>query len=176
MKIRSDGQDASLIALDYYLLIWSQLDLIHAWQVYEDGFDLSRPTSNEGFEFDPALLLVIHACIMEQAAFEEEMNVKEAPEEVSIDLDTALVLKKILIKHRDLYGTSIAEDVSSLRNDSITGRTRMAIEVRLGEKEILAAALDSVQRLIADQSPQFSTSISSGELTTEASATKRQKI
>lgn len=143
--------------------------------MYDDGYDLHRPQANKGFEFDPALRLVIHACVIDQEAFEEEMRIKEAPEEVLFDLDTALVLKEILIQRRHSYGTSIAEDVFLLQNESIRGRTRMAVEVRLGEKEILAAALDSVENFIADHRPEFLISIPSGELTIEASATKRQR-
>lgn len=142
--------------------------------MHEDGYDLHRPPANESFEFDPALRLVIHACVMDQEAFEEEMKVKEAPDEVSFDLDTALVLRKVLIQRRDLYGTSIAEDVALLQDESINGRTRMAVEVRLGEKEILAAALDSAEKLIATHSSEFSMSVSDGEPTTEAS--KRRRI
>lgn len=144
--------------------------------MYEDGYDLHRPQANQGFEFDPALRLVIHACVIGEEAFKEEVRVKEAPEEVLFDLDTALVLKKILIQRRDLYGTSIAEDVVLLQNESIKGRTRMAVEVRLGEKEILAAALDSVEKFIANHRPEFLMSIPNEEPTIESSATKRQRM
>lgn len=144
--------------------------------MYEDGYDLHRPQANEDFELDPALLLVVHALLLNQEAFEEEMKAKEAPDEVPLDLGTALVLRKVLIQRRASYGTSIAEDVALLRDEPVKGRTRMAVEVRLGEKEILAAALDSVENLIASHSSDFSTSVSNEEPASGTSLTKRRKI
>lgn len=152
-----------------------QLELIDEWQVYEDGYDLHRPQANESFEFDPALRLVIHAFLLNQEAFEEEMKIREAPDEVSLDLGTALVLRKVLIQRRASYGSSIAEDVALLQSESVKGRTRMAVEVRLGEKEILAAALDSVETFIGTHSSEFSMPVSNEEPATGASATKRRK-
>ena len=63
-------------------------------------------------------------------------------------LEMALVLQKAIIKRRDVYSTSIAEDSDLLQNAALQGRRRMAIEVRLGEKEILACALEVVEENI----------------------------
>ena len=150
--------------------------MINEWEAYEDGYDLHRPQPNESFEFDPALQLVIHACLLSQEAFEEEMNAREAPDETSFDLGTALVLRKVLSQRRTSYGTSIAEDVALLQDESVKGRTRMAVEVRLGEKEILAAAIDSVEKQIGAHSSEFSTSVSVEEPMAVAPATKRRRI
>lgn len=144
--------------------------------MYEDGYDLHRPQPNESFEFNPALRLVIHALLLSQEAFEEEMKAREAPDEVSFDLGSALVLRKVLIKRRASYGTSIAEDVALLQDESIKGRTRMAVEVRLGEKEILAAALDSVEKHIGTHNSGFSTSVSNEESMAGAPGNKRRRI
>lgn len=144
--------------------------------MYEDGYDLHRPQPNESFEFDPALQLVIHACLLSREAFKEEMKAGEAPDEISFDLGIALVLRKVLIQRRASYGTSIAEDVSLLRDESVKGRTRMAIEVRLGEKEILAAAIGSVEKHIAAHNSDFSTSVSNEEPMAVVPANKRQRI
>lgn len=58
---------------------------------------------------------------------------------------TALVLKKIFTRRREEYSTSIAEDAVLLQDSALQGRRRMAIEVRLGEKEILGLALEAVE-------------------------------
>ena len=60
-------------------------------------------------------------------------------------LEMALVLKTIIVRRRHQYSTSIAEDAVLLQDRSLQGRRRMAIEVRLGEKEILASALEAVE-------------------------------
>lgn len=153
-----------------------QLKLIDAWQVYEDGYDLRLPKADEGFTYDLALLLVIRACLMDQVTFMKEKKVRKVPEEATIDMDTALVLRQIIFQRRQLYDTSIAEDVALLKSDSIEGRARMAVDVRLGEKEILAAALDLVDKLIANHKPEFLMPLSSGDYTTEVSTVKRRKM
>jgi hypothetical protein len=150
--------------------------LAKEWQVYEDGYDLHRPQGKKGSEFDPALRLMIYACVMDQETFEKEMKVKRVPDKAPFDIETALLLRKIFIQRRDLYRTSIAEDITLLQNNSVEGRTRMAIEVRLGEKEILAAALDSVGSFIVNHRPELSVTFSSGDNTMEMPTTKRRRI
>ena len=153
-----------------------QLELINEWHLCDEGYDLHRPQANGGFEFDPALRLLIYACLLNQEALEEEIKAGEAPDEISFNMDTALVLRKILIQRRAAYGTSIAEDAALLQDESVKGRTRMAVEVRLGEKEILAAALDFVENFIGSNSSEFSIPVSNEELMTGRSAAKRQRI
>lgn len=104
------------------------------------------------------------------------MEVREAPDETSFDLGTALVLRKVLSQRRSSYGTSIAEDVALLQDESVKGRTRMAVEVRLGEKEILAAAVHSVEKHIRAHNSEFSTSVSIEEPMALAPANKRRRI
>ena len=63
-------------------------------------------------------------------------------------LAMAQVLKKIIVRRRDDYYTTIAEDATLLQDSAVQGRRRMAIEIRLGEKEILASALGAVEEKI----------------------------
>ena len=104
------------------------------------------------------------------------MKTREAPDEVPFDLGTALVLKKVLIQRRASFDTSIAEDVALLQDESVKGRIRMAVEVRLGEKEILAAALVSVENHIGTHDSKFSPSVSNEEPMAEVAANKRRRI
>ncbi len=67
------------------------------------------------------------------------------PPSPRLNLAAAQVLKKIIVRRRHDYSTSIAEDASLLQDSEVQGRRRMAIEIRLGEKEILAAALEAVE-------------------------------
>ena len=61
----------------------------------------------------------------------------------------ALVLRKVISLRQDAYWTTIAEDATLLEDADLQIRRRMAIEVRLGEKEILAKAADEVEQRIA---------------------------
>ena len=55
-----------------------------------------------------------------------------------------LVLREIIATRQQAYETTIAEDHGLLEDVTIQGRRRMAIEVRLGEKEILAMAAEEI--------------------------------
>lgn len=98
----------------------------------------------------------------------EKVKTERMPNKPLLNLDMALVLKEMVIERRNRYGTSIAEDSALLRNNQVQGRFRMAVEIRLGEKEILAAALTFIQQLLSDlgQETSFLTSNQySGEAT-----------
>lgn len=51
------------------------------------------------------------------------------------------VLTSVLLERQSQYTTTISQDERLLDDDEIKGRYRMAIEVRLGEKSIIAEAL-----------------------------------
>lgn len=48
------------------------------------------------------------------------------------------------------YRTTLAEDVALLEDLTVQGRRRMAIQVRLGEKEILSMAALRVDETVAE--------------------------
>ena len=51
------------------------------------------------------------------------------------------VLTSVFLERQSQYTTTISQDERLLDDDGIKGRYRMAIEVRLGEKSIIAEAL-----------------------------------
>lgn len=113
---------------------------------------------------------------MSQELFEENAKTKRMHNEPLLNLDIALVLKEIVVQRRNRYGTSIAEDNALLRNNQVQGRFRMAIEVRLGEKEILADALAFIQQRI-DGLGQEALLVTSTQRSREDTITsKRRKI
>ena len=61
-----------------------------------------------------------------------------------------LVLNEIISHKQRAYQTTMEEDIALLNESTVLGRRRMAIEVRLGEKEILAMAALRVDETIAD--------------------------
>ena len=85
---------------------------------------------------------------MEAALLEVEMETDEAPEEPRLTLEAARLLMQVLLERRDDFRNTIAGDVALLQNDALMKRQRMAVEVRLGEKEIVAAALNTLHHEI----------------------------
>lgn len=73
----------------------------------------------------------------------------DKPPKSQLNLAVASVLGKAIRRRQNDYATSIAEDNALLRFTKIQGRRRMAIEVRLGEKEILASSLDLIDKKVA---------------------------
>lgn len=112
---------------------------------------------------------------MDQESFEEEMSLNEAPEELPVNLDMALLIRKLLSQRQCSYATSIAEDTLILQNPQVQGRLRMAVEIRLGEKEILAITLDSIKKRIEDLNKERSTSPDL-KSTEEGTTIKRRRL
>ena len=118
---------------------------------------MSRPLENKRFDFDDGLLLTITALLLSADDYEKAAAADEPPDQPPAFMreTLCLVLKSITTKRNEAYQTTIAQDVALLADSSVQGRRRMAIEVRLGEKEILAIAADEVdRRLVKLSQPQ----------------------
>ena len=88
------------------------------------------------------------ALLLDADDFEQSME--ERPEILPPAMSNTIndVLKEIISSRQKAYKTTIAEDYDLLNDVAIPLRRRMAIEVRLGEKEILALAADHVDKKI----------------------------
>ncbi len=100
------------------------------------------------FEFDRALVLTIAALLSEDEEFKEALEDPPDQPPSHVRMPLALVLRKIISSRQSAYKTTIAEDAALLGDATVQGRRRMAIEVRLGEKEILALASDEIEKQI----------------------------
>ena len=97
------------------------------------------------------MLLTITALLLSGNEFEEAMETPPEQPPVSVTDTLNVVLKEIIISRQRAYKTTMTEDYDKLEDVNVRGRLRMAIEVRLGEKEILALAADEIeQRLLPD--------------------------
>lgn len=90
---------------------------------------------------------------MEQDAFKLAKKARQAPEELPLNLAIASSLKQIIVQRFKDYNTSIIEDAIVLQDPTLQTRLRMAVEVRLGEKEILEAALAYLEMRIQELHP-----------------------
>ena len=84
----------------------------------------------------------------------ERFKAAKKPLNPSIDLATLVLLQEVTKLRQGDYIKSIAEDVKLLHDNNVPGRSRMAIEVRLGEKEILASTLEYVNQKTRDMLTQ----------------------
>ena len=118
----------------------------------QDGYDLSRPPEDRPFIFDQALLDTITAFLLDTDAAKKATTKMKMPKKLPPSLLTTLglVLNEIISHKQKAYKTSMEEDIALLDDSTVLGRRRMAIEVRLGEKEILAMAALRVDETIAD--------------------------
>ena len=120
------------------------------WGINSDSFELTRNQTSTGFEFDSALYLLVDALTMDPATLREEIDATEIPEEPRFTCEIGVALREVLLAHLKCYKTTIAEDVALLQDDHLPRRLRMAVEVRLGEKELVAMALDGLQHRTED--------------------------
>ncbi len=118
----------------------------------QDDYDLSRPPEDRPFEFDRSLLLTIIALLLDtNAAKQATTRTGTLDHPPPFPLTTlGLILREIISDRQKAYRTTLAEDIALLGDLAVQGRRRMAIEVRLGEKEILAMAALRVDETIAD--------------------------
>ena len=118
----------------------------------QDGYDLSRPPEDKPFEFDQSLILTLTALLLDTDAAKQAAARAGTPNQPPRFLLTTLglVLKEIISHRQKAYKTTLAEDTARLEDFAVQGRRRMAIEVRRGEKEILAMAALQVDETLAD--------------------------
>ena len=92
------------------------------------------------FEFDQSLLLTTSAVLLDRDAAMQATARTQDETQLFLLTTLGLVLKDIFSHSQNAYKTTLAEDIALLKDYSVQGRRRMAIEVRLGEKDILFMA------------------------------------
>lgn len=98
---------------------------------------------------DPTLIAFLEVMSMSAKTLDFVIKGDYALVNSELTLKAAQLLTQVLTERRNDYETTIAEDVVLLRDNALPKRHRMAIGVRLGEKEIIATALSTVQNYIA---------------------------
>lgn len=81
---------------------------------------------------------------------QEEFDANEVPEEPRFTHDIGTLLREVLQARLKSYKTKMAEDAALLQNDNLPKRLQMAVEVRLGEKELIVTAINDLQHQIDD--------------------------
>ena len=147
-----------------------RMKLAQRWDIWDDSFDLTRDCGerqqpHHGFEYGLLQTLQIHARCDEELDAMESMK---APPSAVVDPRVASLLTRVVVARREEFSTTLAEDVILLRKAS--GRRKQAIEVRLGEKEILASILQYLTEELKD------TSVCKNMISNDDSRTKKRKL
>ena len=112
--------------------------MLHELDIWEDAFDIGRQTeksSQEHAGIDPRLLKTVNVLLKGKEALTES---SASSSNIDIDFMLAKLLRSVLGNRQRDYSTTIAEDLELLESTTLQPRQSMAIQVRLGEKEILA--------------------------------------
>ena len=135
-----------------------KLSLAEDWGVDEDGYDLSWPTEHSKFEIPTDLQLTMVALLLDEDHYEEEKAAKNRPRStglISRPMYLYLAFRDAIAQRLTMYATTIAQDTEMLQDRRLKRRQRMAVEVRLGEKEILATTLDATTKQIEEIEGEF---------------------
>ncbi|KAJ5972796.1 uncharacterized protein N7479_002714 [Penicillium vulpinum] len=134
-----------------------RLEFLSSLDILEDGYVIPRPVNaNPSLEdILPAELVVLLATLtLSPEEFQQRMSKDKAPKPV-LDANATAILVKALQMRQAQYATSLASDLqlraslsplpSNGDADEGARRVRMALQVRIGEKEVLQAVLGMLQ-------------------------------
>ena len=113
--------------------------------VLENGYDIVHPSELRS-AFTPELLSVLNTLLLSEIEFRNLRNKGTLPKP-KITLEAAGVLASVLKARRAEYATSIDKDKAILADDNLPYRTRMAVEVRLGEKMVFQMAQEELSKI-----------------------------
>ncbi|KAJ5107664.1 hypothetical protein N7456_004339 [Penicillium angulare] len=140
-----------------------RLQLLEENDLLDDGYVIPRPTANATLEtILPAELVVLLTTLTQSPEEFEQRRSKNKPPKPSMDANQAGLLYKTLQSKQAQYGTSLNEDINILTGllppnapqalEGSARRHKMALQVRLGEKEVLRDVQTMLESLVANGS------------------------
>ncbi|KAJ6109885.1 hypothetical protein N7486_002120 [Penicillium sp. IBT 16267x] len=135
-----------------------RLQLLDENDVLEDGYVIPKPMANAKLEdILPAELVVLLTTLTQSPEEFEQRRAKNKPPKPSMDVAEAGLLYKVLQAKQAHYATSLDQDMNLLSGllppnapatlEGSARRHRMALQVRIGEKEVLHAVLSMLESL-----------------------------
>ena len=113
----------------------------------EDGYDLTWPESRADHLVFPSGFAQLLGILCERVViFGEAKGANRNSHGLVIPSNAHQIVKQLLRHRLRQYPSTIAEDRDILAHEGLT-RKRMAVEVRLGEKEILADWIKAIDSL-----------------------------
>jgi len=138
-----------------------RLEYLEDKDVLDDGYDIGRrEMARQGQDdkddhseiplsssmFPPELVLLLRVLLAGQTEYKKLKSLSEERDAL-LWVDIANVMVEVATRRIKQYMTSVEEDESMLQDSNIHGRRKAAIEVRLGEKEILKEMWEEAQKL-----------------------------
>lgn len=117
-----------------------RLDYLLDEDVLDDAYDIEA-----SMEIPEEILVVMHTFLMSDEKFAEYKAKGKVPRP-KLTLEVGRVFCTLLELRLQQYETTIEQDEVLLKDQSLSRRKRMAVEVRLGEKKILVGILEDVKR------------------------------
>lgn len=118
------------------------LALAEREDVYDESYDLVHPDP-EGPAIPDELLALMYLLLLDEEnlkAIETSQSSLPSRSKLATELVGQVLIALIQLREKE-YATSIEEDESLLQTESLPYRTKMAVQVRLGEKRVLRAAI-----------------------------------
>lgn len=128
-----------------------RLQLLEEHDLLDDGYVIPRPSPTDTLQdILPMELVALLTTLCQSPEEFEQRRSKNKPPKLAMETAQAGLLYKVLQTKQSHYATSLAHDMqllSSLTSPALEGssrRLKMALQVRIGEKEILQA----IQRML----------------------------
>lgn len=129
-----------------------RLQLLEEHDLLDDGYVIPRPSPNATLEdILPMELVALLTTLCQSPEEFEQRRSKNKPPKPSMDAPQAGLLYKLLQTKQSHYATSLANDMQLLSSltppqapaalEGSSRRLKMALQVRIGEKEVLQALL-----------------------------------
>lgn len=126
----------------------ARIDYLLDQDVLDDSFDLDTSCS-----VPDEVLILVRTLLLSPDEFKRHRDAAKLPKPV-LGEAVARVLAEVLDARLKDYPTTLEHDKSLLAEDGrVQGRERAAVEVRLGEKLILAGVLQNLHRQIGGKRP-----------------------
>ncbi|KAJ5628569.1 hypothetical protein N7490_010797 [Penicillium lividum] len=135
-----------------------RLQLLDEHDLIEDGYVIPRPAPNAKLEdILPAELVVLLTTLTQSPEEFEQRRSKNKPPKPSMEVSQAGLLYKVLQSKQARYATSLEQDYDSLSGflppnappalEGSARRHKMALQVRIGEKEVLRSVMTMLESL-----------------------------
>ncbi|KAJ5933505.1 hypothetical protein N7454_005834 [Penicillium verhagenii] len=135
-----------------------RLQLLDENDLLEDGYVIPKPIANAKLEdILPAELVVLLTTLTQSPEEFEQRRSKNRPSKPAMETSQAGLLYKILQSKQAQYATSLEQDMNILSGllppnappalEGSARRHKMALQVRIGEKEVLRTVLSMLESL-----------------------------
>lgn len=160
----------TILLMIYSILTCKQLKLLEDLGLLDDGYIVPRPSAEDSLTdiLPDELLALVKTLTLTPEQLLQHRSKNKPPKPV-LNLPEATLLQMVVQKRQTQYATTLEQDLevlARLRQVEMSGslqgssrRQKMAVEVRLGEKEILRRLSAMFSDFIANNAGQGGSSV-----------------